>query len=95
MSLHLPTINEALQAFCQSPSLSWHANLQVYKGVLDGYQEVAIKFVPPGAMQNASADMGSFHQEINIMRACRSEFVVSFVGALSQARHRCIKYKLV
>ena len=53
---------------------------QVYKALLDGLTEVAIKFVRAERSSSTSA-LQKFEMEINIMRACKSEKVVRFLGA--------------
>ena len=57
----------------------WYA--QVYAAVLDGYENVAVKFVPPNAMANAAQQGVNVQSEISIMRACRHDNIVGFLGA--------------
>ncbi|KAK9812104.1 hypothetical protein WJX73_006928 [Symbiochloris irregularis] len=52
----------------------------VYKGVMDGDLEVAVKLMKP-EKDDATASISKFCAEIDLLRACRDEHIVSFKGA--------------
>lgn len=54
--------------------------IQVYKGVMDGVYDVAIKLLKPEAV-GATDGIHNFLAEIDVLRACRDEHVVAFRGA--------------
>ncbi|KAK9786694.1 hypothetical protein WJX73_003661 [Symbiochloris irregularis] len=63
----------------------------VYKAVLDGYEDVAVKFVPPNAMTSAEQQGINVQSEISIMRACRHHNIVGFFGAwLDESKVYCV-----
>ncbi|KAK9808198.1 hypothetical protein WJX73_008032 [Symbiochloris irregularis] len=53
---------------------------EVYKGVMDGVYDVAIKLLKPEAI-SATDGIQDFLAEIDVLRACRDEHVVAFRGA--------------
>lgn len=53
--------------------------MQVYKAVLDGVVDVAVKCLKP-EMANSASAAKRFDQEINVMRACRNSQIVGFIG---------------
>ena len=59
-------------------------SVQVYKAELDGYKEVAVKFLIPSSHAGDARSMKKFADEIGIMRACRDGNVVGFIGAWLQ-----------
>ena len=50
---------------------------QVYKGLLDGVQTVAVKRLT----DQSPRQQERFAQEIQLLRSCRAENIVSFLGA--------------
>ncbi|KAK9792052.1 hypothetical protein WJX73_007208 [Symbiochloris irregularis] len=60
----------------------------VYKGQLDGYKPVAIKFLHTAAFDidpsKLESNAGRFLQEVDLLRACRDNNVVEFLGAWVQ-----------
>ncbi len=50
---------------------------QVYKGLLDGVQTVAVKCLT----DQSPRQQERFAQEIQLLRSCRAENIVSFLGA--------------
>ncbi|KAK9811928.1 hypothetical protein WJX73_000424 [Symbiochloris irregularis] len=70
---------------CQKPNGSYWllgagAYGQVYKAVMDGVNEVAIKLLKPETTNTPSA-ISNFIAEIEILRAARDDHVVAFRGA--------------
>ena len=58
--------------------------LQVFKAILDGSEEVAVKFLNPRDVSNAgalAAKRANFESEIQIMRLCKHENVVACLGS--------------
>ena len=55
----------------------------MYKAELDGVTEVAIKLLKP---ETATSDSSArkFLAEIDVLRACRNQHVVAFLGAWAQ-----------
>ncbi|KAK9805402.1 hypothetical protein WJX73_001387 [Symbiochloris irregularis] len=52
----------------------------VYKGVMDGVNDVAIKLMKHD-MVNSSSNIAKFLAEIDVLRACRDQHIVAFNGA--------------
>ncbi|KAK9787355.1 hypothetical protein WJX73_003664 [Symbiochloris irregularis] len=52
----------------------------VYKGIMDGVNEVAIKLLKPET-QNSASSIDKFIAEIDVLRACRDQHIVTFNGA--------------
>ena len=57
--------------------------MQVYKAQLDGVDEVAIKLLKPETAADDSSAR-QFLAEIDVLRACRNQHVVTFLGAWAQ-----------
>lgn len=53
--------------------------MQVYKGILNGVTEVAIKVL------HNDMDLPRFRQEISILKRCRDNNIVNYLGAFRQA----------
>ena len=53
----------------------------VYKAVLDDVMEVAVKFLNSDGVDGVATNMRQFASEVDIMRACRNNNVVNFLGA--------------
>lgn len=53
---------------------------QVYKGLMDGVNDVAIKLLKPETKDSA-ASIEKFIAEIDVLRACRDQHIVGFMGA--------------
>lgn len=58
--------------------------MQVYKGLLDGFKPVAVKFLHPAACLAAVSDTKRFMAEVDLLRACRDNNIVDFKGAWAQ-----------
>ncbi|KAK9792469.1 hypothetical protein WJX73_010351 [Symbiochloris irregularis] len=56
----------------------------VYKGIIDGFKPVAIKFLHPATCPIDAANTARFMAEVNLMRACRDRNIVNFIGAWVQ-----------
>ncbi|KAK9812471.1 hypothetical protein WJX73_002627 [Symbiochloris irregularis] len=56
----------------------------VYKGVLDGFKPVAIKFLHPATCPATSSHTARFMEEVNLLRACKDRNVVELKGAWAQ-----------
>lgn len=67
------------------PSLVTRA--QVYKGLLDGVQTVAVKRLT----DQSPRQQQRFAQEVNVLRSCRAENIVSFLGAVPPPRWRRLR----
>ena len=68
--------HDGLLIHCQ---LRLHA--QVYRAVLDGVQEVAVKFLNRDDVSNIASNRKKFKTEIDIMLAARDPNIVSCKGA--------------
>ena len=53
---------------------------QVYKAELDGVSEVALKLLKPETVASDSSSR-KFLAEIDVLRACRDQHIVAFLGA--------------
>ncbi|KAK9812352.1 hypothetical protein WJX73_004586 [Symbiochloris irregularis] len=54
----------------------------VYKGVMDGVNDVAIKLMKPETLSSGSS-IQKFIAEIDVLRACRDQHIVAFAGAFA------------
>ena len=52
----------------------------MYKAELDGVSEVAVKLLKPETMASESSSR-KFLAEIDVLRACRDQHIVAFLGA--------------
>ena len=56
--------------------------MQVYKAMLDGSAEVAVKFLKADRSTSGPESISRrFEKEVSILRACTSSHIVSFIGA--------------
>ena len=65
---------------------------QVYKGLLDGVQMVAVKQLT----DQSPRQQERFAQEIALLRSCRAENIVSFLGAAAHcaSSHACFMHRV-
>ena len=61
---------------------------QVYKARLDGVSDVAVKFINHSEDPNKDPTE-KFHAEVAILRACRNQAIVNFLGAWSHEVRIC------